>query len=87
MQRYRFDRDGTPAPNGSIPVYSEWMFGPSLAGIRKCPCEDGKARTVYIQREPDTLFSIPAAARIAGKYTKGFVMRDDDGYAFIANKF
>lgn len=88
MQKYRFDREGKPCPNGAIPIYSEWMGGPSLAGIRNCPTNlNGDARTVYITGEPDTFFSIPAACRMFGCYVKGFVTSDDDGYRFNPNLF
>jgi hypothetical protein len=86
-QRFRFDIVGETQANGSIPVYTKWLYGPTLAGVRKCPCPDGIARTVFCQSGPDTFFSIPAALRIKGKYTKGFITHNENGYEFTANKF
>lgn len=73
IQKYRFDTIGTTEPNGSIPLHTDWIGGPSLAGIRQCPCSDGATRTVYVQGEPDTWFSIPAACMIKGKRRNGYV--------------
>lgn len=86
IQKYRFDRAGQRSTNGSVPLYTDWMGGPSLAGIRNCPCPDGVARTVYITNDPDTFFSIPARVMKKGKVYNGFVSVDDDGYIFTSSK-
>lgn len=53
------------------------------------PCEDGKARTVYVRGEfapfvgwmatPDTMFSCAAFVRAQGRRVLGFVTPADDG--------
>lgn len=86
MQRYRNDWTGKTETNGSIPCYAVWMSGPSLSVVKKCPCEDGVSRAVYVQGEADTYFSIPAATRIKGKYAKGWIGHEESGYYFCANK-
>ena len=95
IQKYRFDTTGTQETNGSIPLYTQWMGGPSLAGIRNCPCDDGARRTVYITGEPDTWFSLPAAVSVKGKRRKGFVTvatvdnmdtGDRQGFTFTFNR-
>ena len=45
---------------------------------------DGKIRSVTLGT-PDTFFSIPAHARINGRYVSGFVTRKDDEYYFHLN--
>jgi hypothetical protein len=82
LQKFRADKEGKPESNGSIPVYTQWMGGPSLAVIRNCPVEGSTPRTVYIQSEPDTYFSQPAACRIKGKDIRGFITMDESGFAF-----
>lgn len=47
--------------------------------------EDGQLRRVY-GGIPDTFFSIPAHARIKGRYTGGFLTIDEAGLKFTANK-
>lgn len=92
LQKYRFDETGEPNKNGSVPVYSRWMAGLTLAAIRNCPCDSGiSARTVYLDSEPDTFFLIPASVRVRRKRVRGFVTsdkdnEDDNGYKFIAYK-
>ena len=86
LQKYRADETGLTCPNGAIPVYSRWMFGPSLALIRNCPCSDGIRRTVYIQGEPDTFFSQPAAVSIRGKRVRGFVTSSEGGMEFTISR-
>lgn len=84
MKRYRFDRTGEAEPNGSVPVFSDWHGGPTLAGVHNCPCPDGKRRTVYVLGEADTYFTVPAAISIRDRRIKGFLTHDDtpDGYVF-----
>ncbi len=87
LKKYRFDETGEPNKNGSVPVFSKWMAGLTLAAIRNCPCDDGvSARTVYLDSEPDTFFSIPASIRVRRKRVKGFVTSDESGYQFISYK-
>lgn len=89
LQKYRVDEVWEAYPNGSIPAYTRWMGGHTLALIRNCPCSKGGvslgARTVYTRGEADTYFSIPAACRVKGRTVKGFVMHSDsDGWTFHA---
>ncbi len=71
-------------PNGTW-LEPEELTYPSGAMIRRCRalCEDGKIRVV-ICGMPDTLFSIPARARIGGKSVRGYVTSDESGYLFRA---
>ena len=79
MPLYRLDREGEPYSDGSIPVYTQWMGGLSLAAIRNCRVDGTDLRrSVRITGEPDTFFSQPAQASIGGKNKKGFIMFDDD---------
>lgn len=72
LNKYRMDRNGDVQPNGSQPVYTDWIGGPSLAAVRNCPIYGREERrTVYATGEADTWFSIPAACRIAGKTQRG----------------
>lgn len=84
LQKYRFDRTHDAMPNGSRPVYSEWLGGPSLAGIRNCPIDvvGAEPRTVYVTGEPDTFFSVPAVCRLFGFAVRGFLYSEDEGYRF-----
>jgi hypothetical protein len=87
MQKYRFDHDGPACPNGSVPIYSHWLGGPSLSGIRNCPTSfEATPRMVYITGEPDTYFSVPACCKFAGKRIKGWVGQDESGYVFHAQR-
>lgn len=98
LQKYRADKAGSKQSDGAVPYYTDWVGGPSLALIRNCRIEgidriaygDLAPRTVYIQGEPDTYFSIPAAceARIDGKrkVIKGFVMCEGNEMYFRAYK-
>ena len=89
IQKYRFDLTGDPEPNGSIPLKTKWNFGPSLAGIRNCPCSDGKTRMVYVQGEADTVFTVPAACLIRNVRHNGNLTHDEHGYHFqiFENRF
>lgn len=80
MQKFYAGKARKPDPNGAI----QWVSSPygCLAKVDKCPCEDGKARTVYITGQPDTYFSIPAATRVRGKYVGGYVTSDENGVRF-----
>ena len=81
-QRYRADTS-EKQPDGSIHWYAQWMGGPTLSKINNCRIHGVDYRlTVYVSAEPDTFFSIPANTRRKGKYIKGFLTTDDDGYIF-----
>lgn len=88
LQKYRADRAKETMPNGAIPWYSDWQFGPSLALIRDCPIDGtDMRRTVYIQGDADTFFSQPAACKIKGKTVRGSVINDGDvGLIFCGYK-
>lgn len=88
MQKFRADESRPAAANGAVEWFANWMGGPTLSKVDHCPCEDGKARTVYITGHPDTWFSVPAATRVGGKYVGGFVSYDGEaGPKFTANKY
>ena len=83
LMKYRADKADDPEPNGSIAWRTEWMHGPSLALVRKCPVDGAeKPRTVYVRGEPDLWFSIPAACRIQGRVRRGSLTHGDSGYSF-----
>lgn len=85
MPRLRLDREGTPQPNGSVPVYADWMGGPSLAAIRNCPIAGTDyRRSARITAEPDTYFSQPAEVILFGVKVKGYITTSDEpeGYEF-----
>jgi len=91
LQKYRFDKEGGTHENGSRAVFSNWMGGPSLAGVRNCPVNNAPEaygpdlrRTVYATGMADTFFSIPAACKIKGKTCRGFLSFENDrGYYFV----
>lgn len=87
MQKFRADRRGETCGNGAIEWFADWMGGPTLSKVEDCPCEDGKARTVYVTGHPDTYFSVPAATRVRGQYVAGFISYDDAGPRFTSNKY
>lgn len=89
LQKFRADEAGEKRKNGSVPWYTRWMGGPTLALIRDCPVVRGVGsagklgvRTVYVSGEPLTFFSIPGACRIGGKDVRGWIGSDDEGYVF-----
>lgn len=89
LQKYRADKAGDIATNGSQPFYADWMGGPTLALIRNCPIEaKGTSippRTVYVRGEPDTFFSVPAACSYRGKTVTGFITCRDEEWVFVAH--
>ena len=85
LQRFRCDVSDPPDSNGAIACYAKWIGGPSLALIRNCPTPFGP-RTVYVQGEPDTFFSIPAACRVKGKTVKGWIGQEDGAWFFRSYK-
>lgn len=85
LQKYRADESGGKDANGAEPFYARWMGGPSLALIRNCPTPFGP-RTVYVQDEPDTFFTIPAAVRVKGKNVRGYLTCEDSKWEFHASK-
>lgn len=86
MQKFRADECRERSANGAREWVANWMGGPTLSKVEDCPCEDGKARTVYITGQPCTWFSVPAATRVRGQYVSGFVTYDDAGPKFVAFK-
>ena len=84
LQKYRADRAGEAGENGSTPFYAHWMGGATLALVRNCPtdCPGLSPRTVYVQGEPDTWFSIPAACVYRGKRITGYLTSNEQGYEF-----
>ena len=44
-------------------------------------CSDGKIRSLaYLASTPDTFFSTPAAVHVNGKYVRGYVTHQEQGY-------
>lgn len=85
MALYRLDREGTAHENGGIPVYTDWMGGPSLAAVRNCPVADTDLRrSARITGEPDTWFSQPAFVSVKGKRVVGYITGNHAGYEFHA---
>ena len=83
MQKYRADKAESPAPNGGVAWYADWMRGPSLAKIVNCPIDETELRrTVYITGEADTWFSQPAVCKVRGKRVVGYVTGTEDGFVF-----
>lgn len=89
LQKYRADESSEPCRNGAVAWYARWMGGPSLALIRNCPIKNlpGEIapRTVYIQGDPDTFFSLPAACKVRGQKITGFVTCEDGEWTFHAH--
>ena len=84
MQKYRADFS-EPQKDGATAWFARWMGGPSLARVNNCRVDGHETRrAVYVTAEPDTYFSQPAATRCKGKYVKGYLTTDDDGYVFHA---
>jgi hypothetical protein len=87
MPLLRLDREGEPEPNGSVPVYADWMGGPSLAAVRNCPVNGTDARrSARVTGEPDTYFSQPATVSLNGRRVRGFLARDESGFTFNPSK-
>ncbi len=82
LQKFRADEMDAPDANGAVKCYARWMGGPSLSVIRNCPTMAGP-RTVYIQGEPDTFFSQPAACRVQGKDYRGWITMEDGNIYFF----
>lgn len=85
MQKYRVDVERDPDPNGAVPCYAEWIGGPTLSVVRKCPVgwnSGGATVTAYITGDADTWSSIPAVCRYLGKRVRGYVTSNDDGLVF-----
>jgi hypothetical protein len=82
LQKYRADEPGEPYKNGGVPWYSRWIGGPSLALIRNCATPFGP-RTVYVTKEADTYFSLPAACKFKGRAVRGFVMYENESMVFV----
>lgn len=85
LQKFRADEAGYPDRNKAIPWYTKWIGGPTLALIRNCPTPFGP-RTVYIQGEPDTFFSIPAACSYRRKKVYGYVTCYEGNWEFHESK-
>lgn len=73
-------------PNGSSSVLSRGPWA-QLIGVDHCPCSDGRSRKVTAVGTPDTMFSAPGTVHVRGKSVRGFVMCNEEGYTFHANKF
>lgn len=84
MQKYRADRSRLES-DGSVSWIAEWIGGPTLAKINNCRINGFDRRlTVYVTGEADTWFSLPAATRCKGRYVKGYITSDEQGYIFHA---
>ena len=97
MTIMRIDRYET-TEHGQELGYCDWMGGPSLSNVRGavimqwrndpdpnmpgCYHATDRRCAARITGEPDTWFSIPAVATIAGKRTKGWLGCEDGVYQF-----
>ena len=72
-------------PNGSESILSKspWCY---LVAIKNCPCEDKISRTVRVNLQPETFFSIGGRISVRGKTVSGYVTCGEDGYSFHARK-
>jgi hypothetical protein len=81
--RYRIDRR-EPIADDQIAYYTDWMGGPTLAGIGNCRIAGlplGTRYSVRVTGEPGTYFSIPAETTIKGRRIVGSLsaLADFDG--------
>ena len=61
-------------------TYTGWTIRTTNVLQYRVRCPDGRyRRTAWLAEDADTMFSRPAAVRIGGRYTKGFVTVADDG--------
>jgi hypothetical protein len=97
MTIMRIDRYET-TEHGQELGYCDWMGGPTLSNVKGAhvmawqddpnPYQPGRyvdtglRRAARITGEPDTWFSVPAVATIAGKRTKGWLGCEDGVYQF-----
>jgi hypothetical protein len=81
LQKYHADDAGPACSNGAVPWFAKWAFGPSLALVRNCPTPFGP-RTVYVQGEPDTFFSQPAAIEYRRRVIRGYLTCEDSNWKF-----
>jgi hypothetical protein len=81
--KYRSDFS-TEQDDGAIAWFSKWMGGPTLSKVQNCRVNlaGDMRRSVSIDGEADTWFSIPASCSIAGCRVKGYITTDGDGYLF-----
>jgi hypothetical protein len=81
--KYRSDFS-TKQDDGAIAWFSKWMGGPTLSKVQNCRLHlaGDMRRSVSVDGEADTYFSIPASCSIAGCRVKGYLTTDGDGYLF-----
>ena len=73
-------------PNGSESVLSRGPWS-QLVQVRNVECADGKRRNTCRIGIADTMWTCPAAVRVAGKTVTGFLECSDNGYTFTASKY
>ena len=76
------------APTGRIFTRGPWQLAYKAAAL----CPDGRWRMVEITGEPDTYYTLPARAHIAGRWQRGYLIYDrtaagDPILTFRANAF
>lgn len=81
--KFRITGDHEDHPNGSRSYRTPPPFL-SIAKVERCPCEDGKRRTIFATAEADTFFSVPACAYVGRKTVGGFLSHDEQGWKFTA---
>ena len=69
-------------PNGSE---AEMTPGFVLIRVKRCPCEDGVARTATVTGLPTNFSSIAAKVNVKGKTISGVLSFDGMGYKFMAS--
>lgn len=92
LQKYHtIGEEPEKLPNGSIACRGHTWHGTHLALVRNCPIYRGgeyvQRLTAYVQGEPDTFFSIPAAVKLKGKTVRGHLTIDETGFSFYMSKF
>jgi hypothetical protein len=59
-----------------------------IVRVRGVLCSDGKRRTAYNVREPDTFFSAPAPATVGGATVTGYITpAEDEDIEFRAYRY
>lgn len=70
LQKYRFDKEGELDFKNQITLYTNWMLGLTVAGLRNAITPWGR-RTVYVIGEAENAFALPAATMFRGQKLTG----------------
>ena len=72
-------------PNGSEPIFTDFPFV-ELRAVKHCVCSDGRSRLVQKIGQPMTMWTAPGSVKVKGKSVSGWIVLNDNGYHFHANK-